>query len=248
MTMIDKVSEFIDRSILSSGLDLYEKPLLKITGTGNYYIKNLKTIAHPGHMLPEDLLPGAKSVFAYFLPFKEDIVKNNRPGMYASKKWAQAYVATNRLLTRIAEDISRDLGKEGIRCSWAKPTHNFDEEQLISFWSHKHVAFACGLGSFGKNGLLITKKGCAGRIGTLVSDWDPGFLPGDTGEFKPFYQCPPKCNYCINNCPAGALGSTGLDKKACYSFLLENAELYKELGLCDVCGKCSTGPCGYLNG
>lgn len=45
-----------------------------------------------------------------------------------------------------------------------------------------------------------------------------------------------------------ALTVDGLDKPACYRRLLEVDARYDDLGLCDVCGKCATGPCAVMPG
>lgn len=37
-----------------------------------------------------------------------------------------------------------------------------------SNWSERHVAFVCGLGTFGLSKGLITEKGIAGRLGSLI--------------------------------------------------------------------------------
>ena len=38
-----------------------------------------------------------------------------------------------------------------------------------SNWSERHVAYVCGLGTFGCQG-LITSKGLAGRFGSIITD------------------------------------------------------------------------------
>jgi len=50
----------------------------------------------------------------------------------------------------------------------------------------------------------------------------------------------------VKNCPTGALTIEGLDKQRCYTRLLEVDKLFPDLGLCDICGKCSVGPCASL--
>ena len=40
----------------------------------------------------------------------------------------------------------------------------------MSDWSHKHVAYIAGIGSFGHHHMLITNKGCCGRLGSVVTD------------------------------------------------------------------------------
>lgn len=235
----------LKKSVEDSELPFFREPLLGIAGINDLYIRSLRQVVNPGHLLPEDLLPDARSVVAYFLPFKKYIVEENRRGRNASRLWAEVYIKTNRLLAGIAGEIAALMAGEGFKCAWEKPTHNFDTELLVSYWSHKHVAFACGLGRFGKNHLLVSDRGCAGRISSLVTDWDPG-TPPDNEERSPFYQCPEKCVYCFKSCPTGALRENGLDKRACYGMCLENDRLHQDLELCDVCGKCSTGPCAVL--
>ena len=49
-------------------------------------------------------------------------------------------------------------------------THNFDEAKLVSYWSQKHVAYMAGLGKFGLHHMIITEKGCCGRLGSIVTN------------------------------------------------------------------------------
>jgi len=235
----------IRRTVKESGLSFYQEPLMGVAGVNNPILRRLKSLIHPNHLLPEDIQSGARSVVAYYLPFKERVVKENRGGHNTSRLWAEVYILTNQLLSNIAVEIRQLMSREGYRCAWEKPTHNFDPQLLVSYWSHKHVAFACGVGRFGRNHLLITEKGCAGRIASLVTDC-PLEATVDDGERNPFHDCPENCSYCFKACPAGALGRDSLDKAACYRLCLENDRLYPDLGLCDVCGKCATGPCALL--
>ncbi|MHB8918200.1 MAG: epoxyqueuosine reductase, partial [Desulfocucumaceae bacterium] len=152
--MKNKLLSTIKKAVEDSGLPFFRDPLLGIAGVNDLYIRSLRKVVNPGHMLPEELLPGARSVVAYFLPFNKHIVDENRGGRNASRLWAEVYIKTNRLLASIAREIAEVMAGEGFKCAWEKPTHNFDTELLVSYWSHKHVAFACGLGRFGKNHLL----------------------------------------------------------------------------------------------
>ncbi|MFZ5648463.1 MAG: epoxyqueuosine reductase [Bacillota bacterium] len=240
-----KIYDEIVSVVDDSGLPFYREPLMGIASADNRCLRRLKKIVHPGHLLPEEILAGARSVVAYYLPFKDHIPKENRKGRNASRLWAEVYILTNQLLSRIAEAIRERLAGEGFKCAWENPTHNFDTELLVSYWSHKHVAFACGLGRFGKNHLLITEKGCAGRIGSVVTDLEIEPTVADEDR-DPFYSCPRNCRYCFSSCPAGALTEQSLNKAVCYQMLLENDRMYPDLGLCDVCGKCAAGPCSSL--
>jgi epoxyqueuosine reductase QueG len=207
----------------------------------------LKEAVSPAHLLPEDILPGAKSVISFFVPFEARIVNSNTTPGPASETWALAYIQTNDLIAHISADLEALLRSNGAKSGKIPATHNFDEERLISDWSHRHVAYLAGLGSFGLNNMLITRAGCCGRFGSLVTD-----LAFPAGEYTP--KIPPaerclsklgkKCGLCRKRCPAGAYEGGRFDRHRCYAQCLENARLHRRLGLADVCGKCLTGlPC-----
>lgn len=201
--------------------------------------------AHSFHRTPEEMLPGAKSVFAYFLPFTAKVVDENRISDIPSKLWAEAYIGTNHCIKKTSEAMIAALKKEGYRAVAEPATHNFNPETLVSAWSHKHIAYACGLGSFGLHHMLITAKGCAGRFGSIVTDL---LYDGETHVLERHEGCLHYshgiCRQCVKRCPTGALTVDGLDKQRCYDRCLETDRSYPGLGLCDVCGKCAVGPCG----
>ena len=115
----------------------------------------------------------------------------------------------------------------------------------MSDWSHKHVAYVAGLGTFGLHHMLITAQGCGGRLGTLVTDATIKATPRPAHEAC-LYKHNGTCGACVERCVAGALTETGanFDRHACYSVCLQNAERHADLGLADVCGRCAVGvPC-----
>lgn len=71
-----------------------------------------------------------------------------------------------------------------------------------SNWSERHVAFVCGLGTFGLSKGLITEKGIAGRLGSLIVS--EKFAPR-TREYTDIYEYCTRCGACIRRCPAGAI-------------------------------------------
>ncbi len=232
-----------------TGSTSYRQPLVGFTAADNPGFIRLREAVGPTHQLPQDLLPNARSVIAFFLPFTRDLVRLNRSDPYISRAWAEAYVETNRLIDDICRALAGVLISMGVRTAWQQPTHNFDQLTLTSFWSHKHVAYLCGLGGFGRHQMLITEAGCAGRLGSLAIDADlpetgtalPGTADLPPGEFLA-KRCR-DCSACIRSCPSGALTENGLNKQVCYNYLLQVSDHFQDLGLCDVCGKCATGPC-----
>ncbi len=73
------------------------------------------------------------------------------------------------LISNLNDFLCEELEKIGAN-SYAIPgSYNFDSEKLVSDWSQRHIAFIAGLGTFGLNNMLITEKGCCGRIGSIIT-------------------------------------------------------------------------------
>lgn len=224
----------------------YRTPLVAFAPADDPGFAVLPQVVDPMHKLPEDLLPGARSVLAFFIPFNPRVVEANAASRtLVAREWAVAYVETNALIDRITRRLIARLAARGVRAAAERATHNFDPDQLVSWWSHKSVAVITGLGSFGLHHMVITDAGCAGRLGSLVLDVD---LParGEPGKERCLYFHDGSCQACVSRCPIGALDvEAGIDRQRCYQRCLEVAEAYKALGPADVCGKCVIGPCAF---
>jgi epoxyqueuosine reductase len=111
--------------------------------------------------------------------------------------------------------------------------------KFTSNWSERHVAFVCGLGTFGLSKGLITPKGVAGRFASIITEL---YLPPDKREYEDIYEYCSMCGKCAKNCPANAITiENGKNDYACFAFLKKTSEKYKpRYG----CGKCQVGvPC-----
>ncbi len=120
----------------------------------------------------------------------------------------------------------------------------------MSSWSHRHVAYFAGLGTFGLNNMLITEKGCCGRLGSLVTTAPIDMHSSPEYGLQNHEKCLNKtfgnCGLCIGKCVADAYTDHSFDRFRCYAQCLENAQLHCEMGYADVCGKCLVGlPCSY---
>ncbi len=226
----------------------YRQPLVRWARADDPRFGELHTHVHPDLLLPHDMLPGAKSVVAFFLPFEKDIVRANaKDADDVAAAWATAYIETNALLKHITDTLIDNLASMEVRVSADPPTHNFDPVTLRSSWSHKSVAVITGLGSFGLHRMVITDSGCAGRFSSLVLDADLPDLEPSHAE-RCLYYTQGTCTVCVQRCPTGALQKDGsLDKQRCWQRCLTVADSFKHLGVADVCGKCATGPCALQN-
>jgi epoxyqueuosine reductase len=222
----------------------YREPLVGFAAADDARWADLRRVVTAVHMLPEQMLPGARSVVSFFLPFEGSVVEANalRRGPVA-REWAVAYVETNALIGRITHRLIESLAPLGIRGTAEPATYNFDLVTLVSRWSHKSVAVIAGLGSFGVHHMVITDAGCAGRFGSVVIDAD---LPVNSSEGteRCLYYHDGSCLACVSRCPIGALDpEVGIDKQRCWTRCQAVAKMYAEVGKADVCGKCALGPC-----
>lgn len=214
----------------------------------------LKKFVSPTHLMPADFIEDASTVICYFIPFEKHIVNSNTKEHYSSKEWAKAYFETNSLIEGINYYIQQQLTIEGYNSSIIPVTHNFKEATLLSDWSHRHVSYIAGLGTFGINRMLITKSGCCGRLGSIVTNMyiEPTKRPAN--EYCLYKNDPAMCGLCLTRCVSQSLKVNEFDRFKCYEICLENNSRLFEDEVTDVCGKCLAGvPCslcapGFLNG
>ena len=212
----------------------------------------LPQIAFNEHMHPHDLLPSAKSLIVFFVPFKRELVKENRKGDRPCRNWGLAYVHTNDLINRLSQELEKLLIRQGFKCGLTPATHNFDEAILMARWSHKHLAYLANLGRFGTHHMLITPAGCAGRLGSLVTEADLGDHPVIDADEACLLKVGKKCGKCIEACPVDALDENGFERQKCWNRLNENRDIldyFSDLPeTTDVCGKCAAlMPCSFIN-
>lgn len=231
---------------------MWRTPIASSLSADNPLIPSIKQSVSSDHLLPWDLLPGAKSVVVFFIPFENHIVISNLKGEPASEEWAQAYILTNSLIGAINDEIETVLCTNGYKSEKIKATHNFfNTETLMSRWSHRHYAYLAGLGAFGINNMLITSKGCCGRFGSFVTDAECNIfgVPYDSGPLseKCLNKIDGSCALCQKRCKASAYDTNGkFNRFKCYEACLKNADIYRRIGLADVCGKCLVGlPCSH---
>jgi epoxyqueuosine reductase QueG len=235
---------------------IWRKPLIGFARADHPYIRSLKKIIGPSHLLPGDVLPGASMVIACFVPFRKELAATNRPDEeYASAEWAEAYEVTNAMLRELNQHLIRFLEGRGYRGAVSAEAFTFDRQALKSNWSHRHFAYAAGLGTFGMNNMLLTRAGGCGRYTTVVTDLDADPDPICEEEFC-LYKKNGSCGVCMRHCPAKALSPQGYDRQKCYGILRKNAARYTEFGNSyedgkgqagsEVCGKCVVyAPCTF---
>jgi len=221
--------------------NMWRKPLLA-TAKADDRFDILPRIAAEDHVLPRDLLSSAKSVVVFFVPFVKELAVENHKGEIPCRNWGLAYESTNRLINSVCEHIQHHLEDRGYKAELTPATHNFDHVKLVSRWSHKHLGYLTGLGRFGVNAQFITPSGCAGRLGSLVTDAEFGDNPLIREKELCLHKNGHKCLVCVNRCPVGAVCESGIDRKLCWERLKSNLVQSEELAGLEntthVCGKC----------
>jgi epoxyqueuosine reductase QueG len=193
--------------------------------------------------MPKDFLDYARTVICYFLPFHRSVINSNIPGKYSSHEWAKAFTETNKLILNLNKHIKKQLEQQGHKAAIVPAAYNYDEDKLICQWSHRHVGYIAGLGKFGLNNMLITEKGCCGRIGTVITNLKMTPSPRPQLDYC-LYKKKGTCKKCVQRCVSGALKVESYDRHKCYRMLLANDKKHSELELTDACGKCCVGlPC-----
>ena len=218
---------------------LWKEPIIEIIPAKNEKFKILKEAVSAGHLMPHDILPDAKSIICFFIPFQESIVKSNTEGTMASKEWVNAYIKTNDLIKTINDKIESLMMQNGYKTGKIPATHNFDVNKLISNWSHRHIAYIAGIGTFGANNMLITKNGCCGRCGSIITNYE-------LNEYKQISSIKEKClkkangtcGICQKKCIVDAYADNTFDRHKCFKQCKKNDEYHNTKGNATVCGKC----------
>ncbi len=224
----------------------YREPIIGFIAADDPGFANLSKLTEYDHLLPEDLLPGARSVICFYLPFAPEIAyANTLEKEQVAREWAVAYHETNLLIGEIAGSLRDGLMQYGVRSAAEPATGNFDESDLRSHWSHKSIAVLAGIGSFGLHQLVITDAGCTGRFGSVVIDAALPVAKPERKERCQYYELG-TCLDCIIGCPVNAIYEDELfNRRACWKQCLKNAKDFLDLGgKVNICGKCAVvGPC-----
>lgn len=275
--LIKKIEEFVQQGIGNfvakedaiypelSGMKIYDAPLVGIAAADDeLFTETFKKpgVIHPDYLAPKEWLPEAKCVISFFLPFTEEVKESNinltdipyKEGLKqaSSAQWLHARIEGQMFLNTVTDYIQKILEEEGYKTvcpttsgKWALIT------PVISNWSERHAAYAAGLGTFGLSKGLITKKGMAGRFGSVITD---AVFEADKRPYTdPFEYCI-MCGACQVRCPAKAIDKTrgcalGKDQTICKKYLDDtflpphgpNQRKRYGCGKCQVATPCSSG-------
>lgn len=225
----------------------WREPVTGVAAADDPLFPLLKEIIGPNHALPGELVPGAKSVLVFFLPFSESVVASNITGEESSQEWDYACIETNQLINDLSRFLHDAIVEMGYHASLLPSTYNYDGEKLISDWSHRSVAYIAGIGKFGIHNMLITEQGCCGRLGSVITDLE--LTPTlRTDEEYCLFKTKGSCQKCLKKCVNQAFdladGKVTFDRYRCNEQIYDKIVPEYPIGIGDACGKCMSGvPC-----
>ncbi len=228
---------------------IFDSPLIAFASANDPLFETYKDpeVISPDHLTPREWFPQAQTVISYFLPFTEKIRRTNRPPGLPSFDWVSAKTNGehfNNAIRRMFLRTLPELGGEGFAPA-LDPRFAVSHQTFRSNWSERHVGYAAGLGTFSLHKGLITRKGCAGRVGSVITslEIEPTVRAYKGRHDYCLFLMNGTCGKCIQRCPSGAVTEQGKNHTVCATYarttLFPTFEPYR-----GGCGKCQTAlPC-----
>jgi epoxyqueuosine reductase QueG len=228
---------------------IWETPLVTVASASDPFWEKLKSpgVVGPIHRSPQEWLTGARSVIVWFLPYSERLRRGYpKKAFMPSLEWVSGRRNGEVFNNVTRRGMIRLIEQHGGRAVAPSNELDYRAERMLPMWSERHAAWIAGLGTFGIHGALITKSGCAGRIGSVVTDIE---LPPTPRPYQDVYQyCPypysGKCGACIPRCPVDAISAHARDNQKCVEHGRDTVgEHFRPWGY-HSCGHCLTWlPC-----
>jgi epoxyqueuosine reductase len=240
-------------------------PLIGFSSGDDPIYQEFKRYIGPFHWTPSEIFnqsfPELKvrqdqlTIISWVLPHTDDIKSDNRKEtIYPSEKWVRARVYGEEFNKDLHRHVVSTLQASGFEAvaptlSTLWGTKMSKHYGLASTWSERHGAYASGLGTFGLCDGLITPRGKAVRIGSVVARIK---IPPSKRGYKDHHAyclffTKGQCGECIHRCPAGAITEAGHDKVKCRDYIQQVIVNYVKthFGFEGYgCGLCQTGvPC-----
>lgn len=230
-------------------------------------LQDYKEIIGPFHHTPEEVMRWAAAeqgvspppasetaVVVFILPLADKIVADNeRQERWCSARWAQGRLYGEVFCQKMTLSLLGSMADKGILAVAPDLMPDFRKRRYpevgwASPWSHRHLAFAAGMGSFGMNDFFISEMGSAHRCGSLVVALplqpDRERLPHH--RHNCLHHRTGGCLLCAKRCPVGATSKQGHDKDRCSRNVLSNITRNQLVNKVNIygCGLCATlTPC-----
>lgn len=251
------------------GERIFEDPLVGFVRGDDPIFTRFKEIIGPHHFTPAEILawqaeknnvrsPSASeiSVVSFILPLSAKTrAENAAEKDWPCERWAQTRLLGEIFSQTMVREIVTLLMKKGVLAVAPDVTPLFNKKRYpkvgwASPWSHRHIAYAAGLGTFGMQDFLITEKGTAMRCGSfaVALPLSPNRNRPDDIHAHCLHRQGVKCLKCASRCPVNAIDQNGHDKETCYKRVAKSTTYVNRNFHIFIygCGLCATGvPCEY---
>lgn len=207
----------------------FDEPLVGFASAADPLFTEYKGIIGDFHLTPAELLEGAATVIVWVLPISRDTRETNRlESQWPSRRWALTRThgeALNGALRRHLAAHLEGLGHRVLVPQYAPAWQEFTDTPVgvASSWSERHAAYAAGLGTFSLSDGLITARGIAHRVGSVITDLALPATPRTAPDHR--HNClwhrDGTCGVCIGRCPVGAITFSGHDKVRCREYVYD---------------------------
>ncbi|MDO9263258.1 MAG: epoxyqueuosine reductase [Desulfosalsimonadaceae bacterium] len=269
-TLTDKIARHPENGMEYPfyGEPVFEAPLVGFVRGDDPIFDTFKEVIGPHHFTPWEIMrwqaekngvkppePKDLSVVSFVMPLTRNTKRDNAAASgWPAERWALTRLLGEIFSQTMVREIIHDLMARGILAISPDVTPKFNKKRYpkvgwASPWSHRHIAYAAGLGTFGMQDFLITEKGCAHRLGSFVVNLKLSPNRNRQEDIHAYclqYQGIP-CLKCAARCPVNAITAENAhSKETCYQ------KVAKSLKYCNKnyhifiygCGLCATGvPC-----
>ncbi len=241
---------------LPDGGAMFDSPLLAVAAADDPLFARLKAPDAVGalHRSPREWLPDAERAVCFFFPLTGAVRAANRSSRAAAAPdWVSARMEGQRFLDDFFRALAAALELRGVRTcvpalspalvirggSALRGTAEDGDTVFAASWSERHAAFIAGLGTFGLSGGLITARGMAGRLGSILVSAPLAVTPR---PYTGIYEYCARCLACARRCPAGAITAAHKDHALCRARLRETGVSPRlACGLCQTAVPCEAG-------
>lgn len=187
---------------------------------------------------PQNILADTRSVIVFGCQFPKGVFKTKNMAPYNMVR-----EILNHKIDEITVKITFTIEKEGytaVPIPSSEPYEYWDSKNRHGkgILSLKHSAVLAGLGSMGKNTLLINEQfGNRLWIGAVITNMElePDSLTRNL--------CVDSCRSCLDACPAKALDGKSIVQKECREICSSSTEGGGFMEICNICRKV----CPYSN-
>lgn len=219
---------------LDSGEPSWEEVIIGFANGADPIFGDFKVHVGGFHQTPEECFnrifeaaparPGDLTVISWALLQREETRKDNAAEtFYPAERWVMARFPGENFNEILRQALVEELDSKNISAVAPVLSPHYelkftDTYFYASNWSERHAAYAAGLGTFGLCDGLITHRGKAHRVGSVIARLNipPSVRPYNVHNAYCLFYAKGKCMSCAKRCPVDAITENGHDKEKCW--------------------------------